>query len=140
MSTVISPEILETNPWWIPRQRYYELKHFCLQYPEWKRALEYLDGHQYQAELTDIPKTKTNITIDVTSDVAIVRESLSKRIDMIELAAEKAGADLSSYILKSITEGIPYSILRSRNAIPCCRNEYYDKYRKFFWILDKLRD
>lgn len=27
------PELSEKNPYWIERHRYYELKHFCLQYP-----------------------------------------------------------------------------------------------------------
>lgn len=32
------------NPCHIPKHRYYELKHFCLQYPDWKKALVLLDG------------------------------------------------------------------------------------------------
>ena len=32
------------NPCSIPKHRYYELKHFCLQYPDWKKALVLLDG------------------------------------------------------------------------------------------------
>ena len=26
------------NPCHIPKHRYYELKHFCLQYPDWKKG------------------------------------------------------------------------------------------------------
>lgn len=36
MATVIRPELSENNKYWISKHRYYELKHFCLQYPEWK--------------------------------------------------------------------------------------------------------
>lgn len=36
MGTTIRPELSEKNPYWIERHRYYELKHFCLQYPIWK--------------------------------------------------------------------------------------------------------
>ena len=32
------------NPCRIPKHRYYELKHFCLQYPDWKKALVLLEG------------------------------------------------------------------------------------------------
>ena len=38
MGTTIRPELSEKNPYWIERHRYYELKHFCLQYPIWKKA------------------------------------------------------------------------------------------------------
>lgn len=34
MGTVIRPETSKKNKYWIPRHRYHELKHFCLQYPE----------------------------------------------------------------------------------------------------------
>ena len=33
MGTQIRPELSEKNLYWIDRHRYYELKHFCLQYP-----------------------------------------------------------------------------------------------------------
>lgn len=38
MGTNIRPELSNKSPYWIERHRYYELKHFCLQYPIWKRA------------------------------------------------------------------------------------------------------
>lgn len=34
MSTTIRPEVSEKNQYWIEKHRYYELKHFCLQYKE----------------------------------------------------------------------------------------------------------
>lgn len=140
MATIISPEITEKSPWWIPRQRYYELKHFCLQYPDWKIQLKILDGIQYQAPYTDMPKNAVMEFQDPTGDSASKRASLSRRIEMIERAADEAGADLSNYILKGVTEGISYSILQLKLSVPCNRNEFYDTYRKFFFILDKLRD
>lgn len=140
MSTKISPEIADDSPWWIPRERYYELKHFCMQYPDWKVMLRLLDGMQHPVPLNDIPRTETNEVADPVGDNAVIRASLSKRCDMIESAAKEAGADIYSYVLKGVTEGIPYSVLRMKASMPCCRNEYYDRYRRFFWILDKLRD
>lgn len=140
MSTDIRPEITEKSPWWIPRQRYYELKHFCLQYPEMKLQLRMIDGMQGQAPLSVIPKTNTNELPDPVGNEAAKRASLSRRIEIIERAAREAGADLSNYILKGVTEGMPYSIIRLRVSIPCNRNEYYDRYRRFFWVLDRLRD
>ena len=38
MATTIRPELSEKNPYWIEKHRYYELKHFCLQYPIWRKA------------------------------------------------------------------------------------------------------
>lgn len=44
MATTIRPELSEKNPYWIEKHRYYELKHFCLQYPIWRKAYASLDG------------------------------------------------------------------------------------------------
>lgn len=44
MAHDIRPEVSQKNPFWIGKHRYYELKHFCLQYPIWKRARSSLDG------------------------------------------------------------------------------------------------
>lgn len=44
MATTIRAELSEKNPYWIEKHRYYELKHFCLQYPIWKKIYRSLDG------------------------------------------------------------------------------------------------
>ena len=44
MATTIRPELSEKNPYWIEKHRYYELKHFCLQYPIWRKAYVSLNG------------------------------------------------------------------------------------------------
>ena len=43
MGTRIRAELSEKNKYWISRHRYYELKHFCLQYPSWRRTYAALD-------------------------------------------------------------------------------------------------
>lgn len=48
MATRIRPELAENNKYWISKHRYYELKHYCLQYPLWKSAYAAFDD-------TDIP-------------------------------------------------------------------------------------
>lgn len=42
MGTVIRAEISKKGKWWISKHRYYELKHYCLQYKEMKEELESL--------------------------------------------------------------------------------------------------
>ena len=38
MGTTVRPELSKKNRYWISKARYYELKHFCLQYPGWRKA------------------------------------------------------------------------------------------------------
>lgn len=56
MATEIRPELSEKNPYWIGKHRYYELKHFCLQYPIWKKAYNALLGLRLSStSLSELP-------------------------------------------------------------------------------------
>lgn len=141
MSTVIRPETSEKNIYWLPRHRYYELKHFCMQYPDWKKARLALIGMACNStEEEKIPTSKTNAISDPTGNEAIAISYFSDRINMVEKAAIEADPELSNYILVGITEGLSYNILKARLDIPCCKETYYDRYRRFFWILNKTRN
>jgi len=138
MSTKIRPELSEKNKYWIEKHRYYELKHLCLQYPIWKKAHAALDN------LSRMPynlliASKTNEITDPTAKCAEARLYYSDRMKMIESVAEETDYELSSYILMAVTEGISYDYLKARLKIPCCKDTYYELYRRFFWLLNKAR-
>jgi hypothetical protein len=139
MGTVIRPEISEKNKYYIDKHRYYELKHFCLQYREWKKA--YISCNESIIFASQIENTRgTNIPSDVTAKYALKRAQYAERISMVEKAAIEADEFLSSYILKAVTEGLSYTYLKSKLDIPCGRDMYYDRYRRFFWLLSESRD
>lgn len=139
MGTTIRPELSEKNPYWIERHRYYELKHFCLQYPIWTKAYEAMNGLLGRpADLVSFGKMK-HIS-NPTERIATMKAYYSERMDMIRKAAEKANGDLAEYIVRGVTEGLSYDVLKIKMDIPCCKDVYYESYRKFFWILNKMRD
>ena len=138
MTTVIRPEISNKNKYWVEKHRYYELKHFCLQYPIWKRAyteLNGLRGHSF-----DPVVFSTGEPSDPTSRLAEERLLYLDRMKLVEQAAIATDGDLATYILKAITEGLSFTYLKSQLGIPCSKDTYYDRYRRFFWLLDKTRD
>lgn len=138
MSTAIRPEVSEKNPYWIEKHRYYELKHFCLQYPIWRKAYASLDGLSKRP--TELVTFKKNRNVgNPTVKCAEAREFYRKRMEMVEQTAIKADTDLASYILKGVTEGWSYDSLQTRFNIPCCKDTYYDRYRKFFYLLNEER-
>ena len=59
---------------------------------------------------------------------------------MVEQAALGADAELYPYILRAVTEGLSYTALKMQADLPCCKDVYYDRYRRFFWLLSKARD
>lgn len=136
MSTTIRPEISTKNHYWIERHRYYELKHFCLQYPTWKKACAGLDGLARQG--TNVRRHSGNSS-DPTAKAAEAREWYLDRMSIIENAAMETDTVISPYILKGVTEGCSYDHLRTKYNIPCGKDMYYDLYRRFFWLLSKER-
>lgn len=138
MSTTIRPELSEKNKYWIDKHRYYELKHFCLQYPIWKKAYLELDGMSKKpAEPMNILASQDHS--DPTSQCAIKKAFYSERIEMIDNVAFQTDRTLANYIIKAVTEGWSYDILKARLEIPCCKECYYELYRRFFWLLSKER-
>ena len=132
-------EISKKNPYWIPKHRYFELKHFCLQYPDWKNEYAALLGVTSLSSL-NFSKSRLKNTADRTSDSAIRRLYFSDRMRMVEQSAIDADPDIFEYLLKGVTAGCSYTYLKTYCDIPCSKDFYYDRYRRFFWLLDKMRE
>jgi len=139
MGTNVRSEISEKNPYYIHRERYYELKHFCRQYPIWKKAYYSLDGLSKRPEDLELFR-RSNETSDPTVRCVEARDSYARKIEMVEKCAREASPDLYQYLMSYVTKGDAYSVLRMRDHIPCCKDVFYDTARRFFWLLSKERD
>ena len=139
MATLIRAEISQKNKYWIDKHRHYELKHFCLQYPTWRDAYSKLSDPKIPLSALDrLPSG--NLPTDPTAKRAIIRAMYAAKMDVIEKAAREADKCLYNYIIRAVTEGLSYTYLKTRLRIPCSKDTYYDRYRKFFWILDNARN
>ena len=138
MATVIRPEISVKNKYWIDKHRHYELKHFCLQYHSWKKAYAEFDDLSVPLSMIESAPT-SNLPGDPTAKRAVMKALYSEKIDLIERVAREADKYLCDYILKAVTENLSYTYLKSRLNIPCSRDMYYDRYRRFFWLLSESR-
>ena len=81
MSTTIRAEISKKGKWYISKHRFYELKHFCLQYDEWKDAV---DGLTSLSSPSGDISTGGTFTGDRTGNTAVKRASMRARMEMIE--------------------------------------------------------
>lgn len=138
MATMIRPEISKKSKYYIDKHRHYELKHFCLQYPIWKRTYAaLLDLSIVSSSLTGMPSGGD--MSDTTAKSAIRRTHYADKIKLVEETAKEADPYLYEYILKAVTEGLSYTYLRTILQIPCGRDTFYDRYRRFFWLLSEAR-
>lgn len=138
MGTRIRPELSVKNKYWLDRHRYYELKHFCLQYKKWKTAYAHLDG--MTSNCIESAISRTNVHSNPTERCAMAKMRYARYMDMIESVAKETDKVLYPYILKAVTEGLSYDCLKTKFDIPCCKDTYYELYRRFFWLLDRARD
>lgn len=142
MGTVIRSKISKNNPYYINKHRYYELKHYCLQYYIWKEAADsLLELKEKPNEMLDqlIPKKKGK-TLSPVERISEAREGFLKYVERIEKAAKLTDPLVGGYILECVTKNLSYDKLNARKRIPCNKTDFYILYRKFFWILSSLRD
>jgi len=118
----------------ISKHKFFEIYHFCLQYEEWKDELKYKTDTVKSIGITDMPSGSS--IGDATAALGVRRAELSKKCEIIEQTAMETEGDLYPYILKAVTnEGISYHYLKTVMAIPCGKDMYYDRRRKFYWLM-----
>lgn len=127
-------EMSKNNPCYISMHKKQELKHFCLQYREWKQALNDISF------FASVPKVK--IDTGVTSTVENLTEKRDyylERIGLIETCAKEANPDIWKWIMLGATEDKNYTALRNVYNIPCHQGTYYASLQRFYYILGKYR-
>lgn len=138
MATMIRAEVSLKNKYYIDKHRHYELKHFCLQYPDWKKAYDRLNDPSLPLSLIERVPT-SNIPGDPTAKRALMKAKYAEKIKLVEKVAIETDKYLYDYILKAVTEDLSYTYLKSKLEIPCGKDMYYDRYRRFFWLLSEAR-
>lgn len=134
----IKSELSKSNPYWLEKHRYYELKHFCLQYPTWKKALASLTLLSHRPE--DLAKFYTGEHGDPTAKCAEARMFFADKMAMVTKNVYTVSPEYGYILHRGVTEGLSYDKLAALYQDIMPRDEYYKKYRKFFWMLSKARN
>lgn len=134
MGTVIRPELSKRNKYWIPKYRYYELKYYCLQYPEWRKELAECQERIVQTSSLILKKREKSLE-DRVSEIAIRKNSLEEKIEIIVSSCKLTDCTIWNFLLIAVTEGISWTHLSTVSRIPCGRDYFYDRYHKFFYML-----
>ena len=128
---------ISASKYGISRHKFLQAYHFCMQYNEWKDELKYKTDTVGVQEMDGMPRGKGG-TSNSTEKFAIQRVELFRKCEIVEQTAIEADAELYQWILKAVTnEGITYTYLKERMNIPCGKKMYYDRRRKFYYLLSK---
>lgn len=120
----------------ISRHRYEELRAFCLQYEEKKSKIQRgLSAVSYDA----VPGAGGG---KPTEKAAIRNATYQKDCEMIEQAAIAASPEIYTYIIKSVTNGLPYEFVEydaQNGKIPMGKTEFYARRKLFYHYLDEIK-
>lgn len=122
----------------ISRDRYFELLHFCRQYPEWKREANSMLGVR-AVRVDGMPHG--NGKRDPVAMAAEKRDWLLEKIRIIDDCARSiGGGEWYAAILQNVCIGKPYTQM-DRALMPTSDKNAFFKYRReFFEVLDRKKD
>ena len=132
-------DVSEKNNWYIPKERYLELVHFCRQYPHWRDQALALTGAGVSHKLS---AARGQSKSDPTAYYACMLAYYEERMDMVYDSVCGLTDDivLINALMKNIVYGTSYDILSAHDVLPVSRSEFYNMRRQFFYILDGRRN
>lgn len=121
----------------ISKNRYAELKAFCLQYGEKKSKINRGVGAMNHDGMP-----KSNYKENSLETKAIRNIVYQEDCEMIEQAAIATSAEIYQYIIKSVTNDLSYRFIEydeKLGRIPVGKTEFYAMRRLFYYYLDNLK-
>ena len=132
----IRAELSQKNKWWIPKHAFYTAYHYALQYDDWKREYNALDGAVGAVKVDGMPHGSE--VGNPTSTIGIRRAELAEKMRVIEETVKEVDEALFPWLIVAVTkEDINYNYLLTMMRIPCSRNVYYGLRRQFYYRLCK---
>lgn len=132
IETPVRKRDIKLSDYNISRAKYNELKYFCMQYGEKKQELHKNYGI---GSISGDGLPKGNLPGNPTEIIAIKNSILKKDIELIERTAMEADCEIYHWLIKNVTEGIPYEFM----PVPLSRTKFYDSRRYFFYLLAQRR-
>lgn len=127
----------KSSKYYISKQKFLTARHFCLQYNEWRDEYRVLAGGGISGISSDGMPHGSNVS-NPTELKAVRMAELSKKISLVECTALEAGEDIAEWVLKGVTsEDASFNYLKTVMGLPCEKDMYYDRRRKFYWLISQ---
>lgn len=107
----------------LSKHRFYELKHFCLQYPEWEQRYSELDGYAKEAGSNEG---------DTTSRDGIRRADLAYKMTLVREVCHDVCGVYEEMIFDFV-------VLGNKPKLTFDQLDFWYYYRIFFWELSRRR-
>lgn len=132
----LTPNLSKKNKWWISKHSYYNAYHFAMKYGEWNDEYKLLENTLSSPGFEGTPGG-SGIS-KPTEDDGIKRAELRTKMQLVKETVIETDPDMYQWLFKAVTqEGITYNYLKQIMDIPFSRNTFYDRRRKFYYLLSK---
>jgi hypothetical protein len=126
-----------TGKYELTKEEYLSAKYYAQRYMEWLAKYNALKDSVAAIVPDDMPHGKGG-TSAPTERLAIERDELAAKIKKIEDSAREADEQIGHFILvMAVTPGMTYDRMAAIHNIPCSKDMFYDRRRKFYWLLSK---
>lgn len=127
-------ELSKRSKYWLPPEEYATARHYAKRYPLWLSEIKTIGG--ISGLSYDKDAVQTSGDSDPTAKQAMRRKDLSDKCDLIERTVAEADVTIYKWLLEAVTLGTNYENLSAR-GMPCGYQYFYDKKRRFYWLLAK---
>lgn len=124
-----------TGEYKLNKPEYLSAKYYALRYNAWLDEYNSLKDSVAAVVPDDMPRG-TNIG-NPTEKLAVRREELRRKMEVVEQAAIETDSDYYQWILKRVVNGLSYDYMYACDGLCCSRATFYRNVRKFYWILAK---
>ena len=127
----------EQNQYYIPKETFLMLTHYCKQYPQWVDELNAMTDTS-KAIRYDGDRVQTSMDGDPTSDLAMRRAEISRKKEMVDEVIELVAGhvNLNKWLQLGVCHDYTYFQLHEL-GLPCGRRYYYEMRRRFYWEMSR---
>jgi hypothetical protein len=126
----------ERSKYYVPKEVYLTVIHFCRQYPLWVAELE-TEPDASKAITYDKERVQTSNQFDATSEIAMHRHMIAEKKDIIDRISAEVAGDLAQWLRLGVCYGLTFPDLEAR-GIPCAVNTYYRMRKRFYYEVAKV--
>lgn len=125
------------SKYWLPKQQFLTAFHYCQQFPDWEKDYRQLVK---EAGISAVPSGRTprgSDAGDPTGAAAVRLAEIERKMKIIRDTAQEVAPEISFWLLEGVTKNRPFWYLHDVMHMPCERDMYYDRRRKFYYLMAK---
>lgn len=126
----------ERSKWYIQKEVYLTVIHYCRQYPLWAAELE-TEPDASKAIVYDKERVQSSNKYDATSEIAMHRHVIAQKKAVIDKVSEEVAGDMAKWLRLGVCYGMTFPDLEAR-GIPCADKTYYRMRKRFYYEVSKI--